>query len=77
MKMMSPEDVVNGLTSIELSVLKDDLKAKLVEIQKEETEQKNRKRKRKLAQPSEEELKEQQRKLFAAATKAMMQSTST
>ena len=75
MKMMNPEDVVNGLASIDMSALKDDLEAKLVEIKKDETEQKNRKRKRKLAQPSEEELKEQQRKLFEAATKAMMQSS--
>ena len=72
-KMMNPEDVVEALANIDMSVLKEELKTKLDEIKKAEAQEKERKRKRKLAQPSEEELKEQQRKLFATAAKVMMQ----
>ena len=72
-KMMNPEDVLEALANIDMSVLKEDLKTKLDEIKKAEAQEKERKRKRKLAQPSEEELKEQQRKLFATAAKVMMQ----
>ena len=71
--MMNPEDVLEALANIDMSVLKEDLKTKLDEIKKAEAQEKERKRKRKLAQPSEEELKEQQRKLFATAAKVMMQ----
>ena len=72
MKMMIPGDVVKGLNEVDMDILKKELESRLAEIQKEEMEERNKKRKRKLAQPSEEELKEQQRKLFEAANKAMV-----